>query len=71
MLLLPPQSRPPPKNPLPARFFQGAQLTFGWLLPHFSHISYLIITFKCYSVLQWRSMIQTTIDSQQQDILKS
>ena len=24
MLLLPPQSRPPPKNPLPARFIRGA-----------------------------------------------
>ena len=36
------QSRPPPKNPLPARFFRGAQLTFGWLLPQLSYILYLI-----------------------------
>ena len=67
MLLLPPQSRPPPKNPLPARSFPGVQLISGWLLPHLSYISYLIshilylisyilyliITFMCYSVLQW------------------
>ena len=67
------QSRPPPKNPLPARSFPGVQLISGWLLPHLSYISYLIshilylisyilyliITFMCYSVLQWRSMIDT------------
>ena len=58
MLLLPPQSRPPPKNPLPARSFPGVQLISGWLFASFilyliSHILYLTITFKCYSVLQW------------------
>ena len=36
------QSRPPPKNPLPARFFRGAQVFSGWLLPQLSYILYLI-----------------------------
>ena len=36
------QSRPPPKNPLPARFFRGAQVFSSWLLPQLSYILYLI-----------------------------
>ena len=50
------QSRPPPKNPLPARSFPAAQVISGWLFASLSYILYLIsqqiITFKCYSILQ-------------------
>ena len=42
MLLLPPQSRPPPKNPLPARSFPAAQVISGWLFASLSFILYLI-----------------------------
>ena len=41
MLLLPPQSRPPPKNPLPARFLQGAFVISVCFCP-ISYILYLV-----------------------------
>ena len=47
MLLLPPQSRPPPKNPLPARFFRGAFIISVCFCPIIliSYILYLISIF--------------------------